>query len=441
MNVTLRNIRAVAGREFFVRVRTRSFVIGTLFLVIAGAALALAPIGIRWFEGDGRATVGVVNRADPPATFDPISRLAILLNAGVADPTGGAAGFEVTALPDESVARDQVEAGDLSAALVIDRAAAGELAFTVISKDPAWQRNPELLRQASLSLAIADRLDRLGVAPGDQAMLFSPPDVTVETPTPAAPEDPGTAAEMVATAIIGQVLIAFLLMAVILYGQWVAMSVAEEKSSRVMEIVLSAASPFQLLGGKVLGVGGLGLVQLLAAAIPALVAFLLQGQIAEIVLGAPPEELGLPQVLTPTVFGAFIVFFVLGYLLYAVLFAAAGSLVSRMEDVSNVVAPMSMLSVAGYLVAIYVASGLLPADAVWVAALSYVPFVSPYLMFSRVILGQVGLLEVALAVVILVVSIVVMLWLAARVYAAGVLMYGQGPSFRRLIVTAFGRRG
>jgi ABC-2 type transport system permease protein len=112
-----------------------------------------------------------------------------------------------------------------------------------------------------------------------------------------------------------------------------------------------------------------------------------------------------------------------------------------MEDVNNVVAPMSMIGVVGYLVAIYVSTGLLPADAAWVAALSYVPFISPYLMLSRVIAGQAGLPEVAVAAAILVVSIVVMLWLAARVYSAGVLMYGQAPSLRRLLLTAFGRRG
>ena len=441
MNVTLRNILAVARREFFVRARTRSFVIGTLFLAVAGAALVLAPIGIRWFEGDGKTAVGVVDLADPPASFDPVSRLAILLNASAASPTGDEAGFDVTSSPDASVARDEVESGDLSAALVIDRTEAGELAFTVISKDPAGRRTPELLRQASFSLAIADRLDRLGVAPGDQAALFAPPEVDVETPTPAGPGEPSSGAEMAATAVVGQVLIVFLLMAVILYGQWVAMSVAEEKSSRVMEIVISAATPFQLLGGKVLGVGGLGILQLLAAAIPALVVYVVQGRIAEIVLGAPPSDLDLPQVLTPGVMVSFVVFFVLGYLLYAVLYAAAGSLVSRMEDVNNVVAPMSMIAVLGYLVAIYVSIGFLPADAAWVALLSFVPFVSPYLMLSRVIAGQAGLPEVALAAGILVVSIIVMLWLAARVYAAGVLMYGQSPSFRRLIVTVFGRRG
>jgi len=437
MNATLRNIRAVARREFFVRARTRSFVIGTLFLVVAGAALALAPIGIRWFEGDVGTKVGIVNRAEPALTSDPVTRISLLLN--VSTPSGEK-GFEVTASADESVARAAVDDGDLNAALVIDRTPAGDLAFTVISKDPAGRRTPELLRQASYSLAIADRLDRLGVAPGDQATLFAPPEVAVEAPTPAGPGEPSTGAEMAATALVGQVLIIFLLLAVILYGQWVAMSVAEEKSSRVMEIVISAATPFQLLGGKVLGVGGLGIVQLLAAAIPALVAFMLQGRIAEILLGAPPSDLDLPQVLTAGVAGAFVVFFVLGYLLYAVLYAAAGSLVSRMEDVNNVVAPMSMIGTLGYLVAIYVSMGLLPADATWVAVLSYVPFISPYLMVSRVIAGQAGLPEVALAAAILVVSIVVMLWLAARVYAAGVLMYGQSPSFRRLIVTAFGRR-
>jgi ABC-2 type transport system permease protein len=439
MNVTLRNVLSVARREFLVRARTRSFLFGTAFLAIAGAALVLAPIGIRWFEGDSTATVGVVDlAADPALSFDPVERLSGQLNASAVEGEGG---FDVVASPDEATARQAVEDGDLSAAVVIDRTPGPDLSFVVISNDPAGRRTPELLRQACYSLAVADRLDRLGVASADQATLFAPPTVDVETPTPAAPGEPTSSAEKAATAIVGQMLIVFLLLAVVLYGQWVAMSVAEEKSSRVMEIVISAATPFQLLGGKVLGVGGLGLVQLLAAAIPALVAFVLQGRIAESLLGAPPSELDLPQVLTPEVLASFVVFFVLGYLLYAVLYAAAGSLVSRMEDVNNVVAPMSMIGVVGYLIAIYISMGLLPADATWVAVLSLVPFISPYLMLSRVIAGQAGAPEVALAAAILVVSIVVCLWVAARVYSAGVLMYGQSPSLRRLLVTAFGRRG
>jgi ABC-2 type transport system permease protein len=191
----------------------------------------------------------------------------------------------------------------------------------------------------------------------------------------------------------------------------------------------------------VLGVGGLGLVQLLSAAIPALVGFMLQGAIAEAILGAPPSALELPQSLTPGILGAFVVFFVLGYLLYSTLYAAAGSMVSRMEDVNNVVAPMSLIGTLAYLVGVYATIGLIPADAAWVVALSYVPFTSPYVMLSRVIAGEAGAVDVAIAAAILAVSIVIALWLAARVYSAGVLMYGQAPSFRRLLVTAFGRRG
>jgi len=439
MNATPRNIIAVARREFSVRASTRSFIIGTAFLAIAGVALVLVPIGIRWFEGETTTKVGVVDLADPPTSFDPVSRLSITLNASAATPEGES-GFEVSSSPDEAAARAAVESGDLSAALVMARDPGPDLAFVIISKEPAGRRTPELLRQASYSLAVADRLDRLGVATADQATLFAPPDVAVELPVPADPGEPSTGAEMAATALVGQLLIVFLLLAVVLYGQWVAMSVAEEKSSRVMEIVISAATPFQLLGGKVIGVGGLGIVQLLAAVIPGLLAFILQGRIAEIVLGAPPSDLELPQVITPLVFGSFVIFFVLGYLLYAMLYAAAGSLVSRMEDVNNVVAPMSMIGVVGYLIAIYVSVGVIDAEAQWVSLLSYVPFISPYLMMSRVIAGDAGAAEVALAAAILVVSIIAMLWLAARVYSAGVLMYGQAPSFRRLVVTAFGPR-
>jgi ABC-2 type transport system permease protein len=439
VNANVRNILSVASREFNVRAHTRSFLVGTLLLAVAGAVLALAPIGIRWLEGNGAEKIGVVNlAADPSLTFDPVTRLSLQLNASAA---AGEIDYGVVAVPGEAAARAAVDKGDLSAALVIERNPGPDLSFVVVSKDPAGTRKPELLRQASYSLAVADRLDRLGVAPADQAALFAPPDVEVEQPVPVGPGEPTTPAEYAAAAIVGQLLVIFLLLAIVLYGQWVATSAAEEKSSRVMEIVISAATPFQLLGGKVLGVGGLGLVQLLAAAVPAFIAFALQGVIAEVVLGAPPSALELPQALTPGVLGAFLVFFVLGYLLYSTLYAAAGSMVSRMEDVNNVVAPMSLVGTLAYLVGVYATIGLIPADAGWVIVLSYIPFTSPYVMLSRVIAGDAGTADVALAAGILVVSIGICLWAAARVYSAGVLMYGQAPSFRRLLVTAFGRRG
>jgi ABC-2 type transport system permease protein len=112
-----------------------------------------------------------------------------------------------------------------------------------------------------------------------------------------------------------------------------------------------------------------------------------------------------------------------------------------MEDINSVVAPMTMIGMVGYFIAVYTSSGLIPADAGWVVALSFVPFVSPYLMLSRFAAGQAGPLDLALASVLLVVAIIVCLWLAARIYAAGVLTYGQKPGARALFTAAFGRRG
>ena len=89
MNATPRNIISVARREFSVRGHTRSFIIGTAFLAIAGAALVLVPIGIRWVEGESTTKVGVVDLADPATSFDPVLRLSVTLNASAQDPTGG----------------------------------------------------------------------------------------------------------------------------------------------------------------------------------------------------------------------------------------------------------------------------------------------------------------------------------------------------------------
>lgn len=436
MGSNLRNTLVVARREFLVKARTRAFRFGTLLLVIGAVLVALAPVVIGWVDRQVTTKVDVASTAE--LTFDPVARTAAVLNVG-SDADRPA--YVVTgAAPGE--ARAAVERGDVSVALLIERPVAGaDLVFTIVTKDPPGTRTPALVQQAAASIAVADRLDRIGVAPADQALLFAPADVTIQEPTPPAPgEEPETGAEFAARMVLGQVLVIFLFMAIILYGQWVATSVAEEKASRVMEIVLTAATPFQLLGGKVLGVGGLGLLQFAAALAAVIVTLLLQGSVAALVFGEEAATMDLPGGLTPDVIVTFAIFFVLGFLLYAVLFAAAGSTVSRMEDVNSVVAPMSMLAAVGYIVAVYGATGLIPADAGWVTIMSFIPFFSPYMILSRYLTGAAGPLDIALAAAILVGSIVVCLWFAARIYEAGVLAYGQKAGVRQLLKLAFGRR-
>jgi ABC-2 type transport system permease protein len=432
------NVATIARREYLVRARTRSFRVATVFVVAAAVLVTLGPLAVRWFDHDSTAKVGV--HVGTTLAFDPIARLDATVNLPA---TPGAAGpFTFSTVASAAAGRDSVATGDLSAMLDITRGPTGDLAFTIISKDGPTLRVPTLLRQASSVLATTDRLLRGGYPADQLSSLGIPPVVTVVGPTPAAPgEKPKDFAGEVGGAITGQALVIFLFIAIVLYGQWVAMSVAEEKSSRVMEIVLNAASPFELLAGKVIGVGSLGLTQYVAAMVPAAVAFLFQDRIASLLLGQAAASTGsAASGLSTGLLVAFAVLFVLGFLLYAVLYAAAGSLVSRVEDINSVVAPMTMVGMAGYFIAVYTASGLIPADAGWVVVLSYVPFVSPYLMLSRFAAGQAGPLDLAIASGLLVVAIVICLWIAARIYAAGVLTYGQKPGARALFTAAFASR-
>ena len=217
-------------------------------------------------------------------------------------------------------------------------------------------------------------------------------------------------------------------MAILTYGNWVAQSVAEEKSGRVMELLVTAATPRQLLTGKVLGTGAAGLTQYVVIVVAAIVGFVANGPISESIGVTGQAPISLPDVDAAMIlsFGAF---FLLGFILYSTLYAAAGSMVSRIEDVQQAAGPLIFLAIGGYFAAF---TGLNDPDAEWVAALSLVPFFSPYLMPARMLLTTVGTSEVLLALALLVVTVVLAMWVASRIYSAGVLMYGQRVGLRSI---------
>jgi ABC-2 type transport system permease protein len=431
----LPNIINVARREFLTRLRTRTFVIGTLFLVAGVVAIALVPVIVGYFDRSEEPTVAVWTADGTELATDPVATLDALLNAptGAEDPAAAVGGgFEVLAVSDFEAARAEADEGDYSAVLAIERASDDELAFTLYTNDSATGRTAQLVRQASTAIAVADRLERLGVDAADQAALFAPADYAVAWADPEQTEPTTDEVTEGTDYLLGYGLTILIFMMIILYGNWVAMSVVEEKSSRVMEVILNAARPFQLLTGKVLGVGAVAGVQYLAMLGAGIAALLLQGTIADLLLSDGGASVELPEGLTIGLLVVLVVYGVLGFLLYSVLYAAAGSLVSRQEDVNQVVTPMSMISVAGYLIALYTGTGLIAIDDALLVALSMVPFLSPFLMVSRAGSGDVAAWEYALSISLLVVAIAIALWIAARIYAAGVLLYGQRPSVRTI---------
>jgi ABC-2 type transport system permease protein len=429
---TMSHMTAVARREASVRVRTRTFLLGTALLVFGVVAIALVPVIVQYVEGNATQQVTVYVGASDLA--DPTPTLRTLLNAS---PSTGMPGTSPSAheavviatATDLAAARADVTAGLTDAVLAIDRGADGELTFTLYTNDPATGRTAQVIQQAANSVAVADRLARVGVAPAEQASLFEPTTYVVKWPDPTRTEPTQDATTMGSAYLLSFGITLLIFMMIVLYGNWVAMSVVEEKSSRVMEVILNAATPFELLGGKVLGVGAAAFLQYLAILVAGGLAIVLQDRVAAVVLGEG-AGVSLPEGLTITLLVLFCVYGVLGFLLYAVLYAAAGSLVSRQEDVNGAVMPMTMITLVGYMIAVYAGTGLLDIRAGWVTILSQIPFISPFIMPSRIVAGEASGWEVALSIAILLVTVPAALWVAARVYSAGVLMYGQRPSMR-----------
>jgi ABC-2 type transport system permease protein len=213
----------------------------------------------------------------------------------------------------------------------------------------------------------------------------------------------------------------------VFYGLWVAAGVVAEKASRVMELLISAATAQQLVVGKIVGIGLAGLTQVLFVLAPALAALLLSGSIGNALLGADPSGGTSLRGLSPGLVLAFLVYFSLGFALYAAMYAGAGSLLSRAEDLQTVALPLSIPAIAGYLPAVAALSG---GSSNLIRLASYVPLWSPFVMLSRLSVGNVEPWEIVLSVGLLVVTVPLVTLLAIRVYRAGVLLYGQPPTVR-----------
>jgi ABC-2 type transport system permease protein len=417
----------VAVREYRSRARSRSFVLGTILLAVIAFAATQVPVLIDVSTSTSQTRVAVVVQASDM----PVDSLAVLdsqLNGQSTDPTAHK-DYVISWLPGGDVAAVQadLEQRKYDALLLVAREATKDLGFTLRTDSPKDGRVVQAITGAVVSLEVEDRLYRAGTS--TQA-LRAPFSLTV-APVMATSSGPNDLNGQISASLLSTGLIVLIFMAIVTYGVWVAMSVAEEKGSRVMELMLNATTPLQMLAGKMIGNGGAGLTQygiVLLAVVGGLIA---QSPIHRAVIGSDTgTQFG---GLSPTVLAAFIILFVLGFTLYSLLYAALGSLVSRQEDVQSATSPLMVLIMLGYFMSVF---GLQAIDETWVKVASFVPFFSPYLMLARVSTGHVELWEFGLSVLLLAVSIGIALFVAARIYSAGVLLYGQRVSLRQVLKAA-----
>lgn len=423
MTTLFPNAWHVARREYLQRVRNRTFVISTILLAVVAAGVILLPTGLRLIGLDEPPRVAVHVAADDVST-DPVLALTAIISA---DQEGGEAA-SVDRVDDPDAARDEVAGGDLDALLIVDRATDGELAFELVSDAGQTSRTRVAIEQAASAVAISDRLERAGISPAEGGELFAPPDLTITATEP----DDRTPEEFGSAFLIAYAIVILTFIAVLTYGQWVAQSVAEEKSSRVMELLITAATPKQLLAGKIMGSGGAGLTQYLVVIAAVAVSFFASGPIERALGTGEGEGFVLTGVDAPMVV-VFVLFFIGGFMLYATLYAAAGSMVSRLEDVQQAAGPLMVIAMIGYFASF---AGLNVPDAGWVAVMSIVPFFSAYLMPARMVLTNVSPIEVLAALGLLFVTVLAAVWVASRIYSAGVLLYGQRPGLRSVLRAA-----
>lgn len=223
------------------------------------------------------------------------------------------------------------------------------------------------------------------------------------------------------------VMIFALYMVILLYGQMVAMNVASEKSSRAMELLITSAKPVSMMFGKVIASCLAGLIQLTAIFGTAMLTFNLNktywedNAVVASLFDVPPQMLGY-----------MLVFFILGFFIYAFMFGAVGSTASKLEDINTSSMPITMLFVVAFLVVMLsLANGSV--DNMAMKVCSYIPFTSPMAMFTRIVMSTVPWYEIAVSIAILAGSVVGVGVLSAKIYRVGVLLYGTSPKLSSIL--------
>jgi ABC-2 type transport system permease protein len=418
----------VARREYGERVRSRLFHVSTVLLATLAVLVAFAPLFVRILD-QGTVTRVAVIADSAQLSARTISILDGILNGALAGEEAGAP-FRVEAASDRAASLAAL--GDtVDSVIVAERGASGRLSFEFHVGETIGDDRLQQLSIGAFGVAVLD------YSANNPSGAFQMPNVQLLRTGNTGEGPPLAVADYAGRRIVGIVFVFIIFLTIVIYGMWVAAGVVTEKTSRVMELMISAASARQLVVGKVFGIGLAGLTQYGTILVAAIAALAVEDRLAHMLLGPGSSLTPSFQGLTPGLLLAYAGYFVLGFTLYALVYAAAGSLVSRAEDLQVIALPLSLVAIGGYLLSILALTG----GTTWFIRLaSLIPFWSPFVMLPRLTLGRVEVWEVVVSIGLLVVAIGATYVVAIRVYAAGVLLYGQRPGFRALVSAARGAR-
>ncbi len=418
-SISWARIAAVIRREYLERIRTKAFWISTLLVpVLMGGMMVIR----AWLaaRGGGEFRVAVLDLSG--RYFDPI-----------ADEVAGMLvqpeeNLEVRLIPiergtDPEVTRERaksrVQVQEFDGLLVLPETLPDEGQPEYVAPNVAAFRLLMVLERSVNNVLVAERLTSAGLDPERVGELTRRVDLKTFKLGAGGEEtrDQGQAF------LLSYFFVLIIYMTVLMYGMYVMRGVLEEKSSHIVEVIISTVKPFELMLGKVLGIGAVGLTQML------LWSSLGLALSAPLVLGA----VGLAGLELPTIplslMVFFVVYFVLGYLLFGTLYAGVGAAFDTEQDAQNFQAVITIFLVIPLVLIVQIMN---QPDGALSVVLSLIPFFTPILMFLRMTLTQVPPVQIAASVVLMLAAILVMAWLVGKIYRVGILMHGSKPKIKDL---------
>ena len=426
---------AVIRREFQERVRSRQFLIGTMLGPILLGLLFVMPVLLQRNTRAKRIVVVDVAQSGFGARVENVLKLATRNDRPTGEKRYVVSRVVVGDRPMEQV-RDslvaRIDRRDLGADGVDGIILADERALVrdTIEYYGANVGSPAemgALNRNVRQAVLLEKLTRNNVNPQMLASLAKP----VELTTLRVSQGTMTGQSGEASFLLAYIMSFVLYMALLLYGMQVLTSTVEEKTNRINEVLVSSMTPFQLLLGKVVGVGSVGLMQL---TIWASAAYALSSQKARIarMLGASPEAIASIPIPTipPGVFVVFLLFFLLGFFFYAAAYAAVGSSCSTVQETQQAAMPLTILIVAG----LFLMFRLLDEPSGTLGrVLSLVPPFAPFVTPVRQSLGALPPGDLVTSTIAMVLGVLGMAWVAGRIYRTGILMYGKRATFREML--------
>jgi len=409
-------LKAVIKREYLTRVRSKGFIIGTILSPLIMSSFILVPIFLGRSAGPDKYQIVALDQSGDAHLFES-------LTLALAPSKPGQPRYELSreeiSSQEELEARRQVLSKrvadkQLDGYIILPRDALRQEEIMFYAKNAGGFSNQRRL-EGALQNAISERRIALeGLDAGRIRDLTKGVELTVVN-------ERGESER--GRVLLALALVMLIYITVLIYGVTVMRGVMEEKQSRIIEVLLASVRPFDLMLGKVIGIGLVGLTQYVIWAVSAMALSAMSAAAA--IAGAGFD---IPKV-SVTLMIFFMAYYLLGYFLYAALYAMIGAVVSNEDDGQQMQWPVSMTFAVSMVVSTLAMEN---PNGVAVTVLSLIPFFGPSLMFLRIALGAAPAWQIATSIILLVAAIIALTWVAAKIYRVGVLMYGKRPTLPEL---------